>query len=174
MQHTNSLQEKIQKLQDQYYSTNKKNTFLKNSQKQKCAKHITEHIPLKVLLEKSFYIKENTNHVVNDYVVFKTYANPSNYNDIVEFTMELTQKCIKENGSFELHVNLDTFTITAAQRYSELIKIFCEKCLKKQSVFYDYMDHVYIFKYPSMIAAIQNVFSAFMDKEALNKVTLVK
>ena len=84
MQEENSIHDKIQQLQEQYYNKNKKNSLFKSSQKLDCAKHITEQIPLNDLLSKTFFLKENTNIVITDYLVFKTYANPNNYQQIVD------------------------------------------------------------------------------------------
>ena len=107
MQDHKSIQSKNQQLQEQYYNKNKKNTFFKSSQKLDCAKHITEQISLEDLLPKTFYIKENTNIVVTDYLVFKTYANPSNYQDIVEYVVNLLRICIQNHDSYQFHLYLE-------------------------------------------------------------------
>lgn len=173
MQNENKIQEKIAELQKQYYDKNKKNSIFKSAQKLDCAKHVTDNISLEALLSKSFYIRENTNIIINDYLVFKTYANPSNYEQIVQYTVSLANYCIEQFGSYILQVNLHSFTITAAQRHSDIIKIFCERCLRKDSVLYKHLEGMYVYNYPSVIGAVSKLFTPFMDKEALGKVHLV-
>ena len=173
MQEENSIHDKIQQLQEQYYNKNKKNSFFKSSQKLDCAKHITEQIPLNDLLPKTFVLKENTNIVITDYLVFKTYANPNNYKQIVDYVVNLLNHCIQKHGCYQLHVYLESFTITAAQRHSPLIKMFCQTCFTKESELSRYLEKMYIYKYPSVIHTIKKLFTPFIDKDSLGKVELV-
>ena len=173
MNQESSLQDKIKLLQEQYYKENKKNTIFKSSQKLDCAKHVTDQIPLENLLDKTFVLDENTNKIYCDYKVFKTFANPTNYEAIVQYCIKQATEKGQVHGSYEIHANLDTFTITAAQRHSEIIKVFCSRCLKKDEVLYQYLDKLYLYKYPSMIHTIHKLFSPFMDKDAMQKIVLV-
>ena len=173
MQDGNKIQDKIAALQKQYYDKNKKNSIFKSSQKLDCAKHITNNISLETLLNKTFYIKENTNIIMTDYLIFKNFANPSNYEEIVQYTISLANYCIQEFGSYILQVNLQSFTMTAAQRHTEIIKIFCERCLRKESILYKHLEGMYVYNYPSIISSIRKVFTPFFDKEALGKVHLI-
>ena len=173
MQQENGIQEKIAQLQEQYYNNNQKKSFFTSSQKLDCAKHITQNISLEELLRKTFFIKEHSNIIITDYLVFKTFANPSNYEHIVNYTIALAEQCIQNYGSYQLHVYLNSFTITAAQRHSDIIKIFCEKCFRKESKLFHYLEKMYIYNYPSVISAIRKLFTPFMDKEAIGKVQLV-
>lgn len=173
MQNENKIQEKIAQLQKQYYDKNKKNSIFKSAQKLDCAKHVTDNISLETLLNKTFYIKENTNIIITDYLVFKTFANPSNYEQIVQYTLSLATYCIQEFGSYALQVNLQSFTITAAQRHSDIIKILCERCLRKESVLYKHLEGMYVYNYPTIISSLRKLFTPFFDKEALGKVHLI-
>jgi hypothetical protein len=173
MNQESSLQEKIKTLQDQYYKENAKNIIFKSSQKLDCAKRITQQIPLETLLDKTFVLDDHSNKIYGDYTIFKTFANPSNYEAIIQYCIKQAREKGEKYGSYEVHVNMDTFTITAAQRHSEIIKVFCAKCLKKDAVLYKYLDKLYLYKYPSMIHTIHKLFSPFMDKDAMQKIVLV-
>jgi hypothetical protein len=169
-----TIEQKIQRLQEQFYLTNPKKIFLKSAQKAKCATHITQHLPLDALMQKSFYIQENTNKLVCDYTIFKTFANPDNYDTIINYIITLANQCIQQYNTYEIHVNLKSFTMTAAQRFSDVIKRFCDKCLHKDSVYSNKMDVLYLHNCPSVIHTIQRLFSGFMDKDSVSKVVLLK
>ena len=169
-----TIQQKIQQLQEQFYSNNKKKTFFTSGQKAECATHITQHLQIDTLLHNSFYIQENTNKLVCDYTIFKTFANPANYDYILNYVISLAEQCIQQHNTYELHVNLKSFTVTAAQRYSNIIKRFCDKCLQKDSIFSNNLQVLYIHNCPSVIHTIQRLFSGFIDKESLTKVVLLK
>ena len=80
-----NLLEEVKEFQDSYYSQNTKKMFLKNSQKIECANKITEKFDIFDLIKKTIYIIPNTNKVYIDYLIYKLYANPNVYNDIINY-----------------------------------------------------------------------------------------
>lgn len=172
MQQEETVQNKIQQLQEQFYAQNPKRTFFKESQKIQCSEHIAQQLNIEMLLQKSFYINENTNNIVCDYTIFKTFANANNYEIMINYVMNLVNQCITQYSTFELHVNLKSFTITAAQRHMDVIRHFCEKCLNKDSLYCNQLQTLYLYNCPSMIQTVQRLFSGFMDKDSLLKVVL--
>jgi len=167
-----NIQNKIQELQQQYYSKNSKNYFLKNAQKQDCAAHITRHIDITLLLEKTFSIDEKGIHL--DYQTLKTYATPSNYEQIVSHMIALAQTYIQTYGKYDLHVNLKSFTITAAQRNKEVIRVFCDKCMRTDTLFYNHLNTIYLYECPSLIQTLHKLFGGFVDRDAKNKIVIIK
>ena len=165
------IQNKIQKLQDQYYSKNTKNYFIKKAQKDDCATHVTQHIDTAVLLEKTFSIKDNG--IYFEYQILKTFTNPSNYEQIVSYMIDLAKKYIQTHETFDLHINLKSFTITAAQRNKEIIQLFCKKCLQTDSIFYNHLNKLYLHNCPGIIQTLHSLFGGFADKDAKNKVVIM-
>ena len=170
-----SIEDKLNELKTKYYNEKGGSNFLfKNTQKLDCAKEITESIPIKELLHKSFYISDNTNRIYVEYTILKMYANPAVYKTMLEYVNSLIALCIETRGGFELHVNLKTFTVTAANRYKDLIQMFCENSLQKNCSHQTYLQNIYLYNYPTIIPILTTLFSGFVDDNARSKLVLVK
>lgn len=169
-----SIEGKLRSMKSKYYSENRTNRLFKNSQKLACAKDITMQLDIEPLLNKTINIAENTNQIHADYTIFKLFANPSVYAAIIDHIDKLIVVCVKEHNSFELHINMNTFTITAAHRHSQLIRALCETTLQKGSLSQTNLHHIYLYNYPSIIQNIIKLFSGFVDDSTREKVILVK
>jgi hypothetical protein len=162
----------IAELQTQFYAQNTKSTFFKNTQKLECAAAITQSIQIDELFKKTVYHVQNTNHVYFDYTIFKTYGHPGIYDQLVDYILAIFTACIQAYDRFEIHINLQSFTMTAAQRYKDITRIFCSKCLGRNTVFYSHVDSLHIYNPPKMIDAFSNLFSGFIDETIRSKVSL--
>lgn len=158
-----SILRDIEKFKETYYSENNKNFFFKKSQKMDCALKISQKFDIEELLEQTVYILRDTNRVYLDYNVFKLYANPENYDIIVNHVIQLFYNCIQTHGSFECHFNLNSFTITAAERYKLAIELFCKECLKRETRYGQNLSKMYIYYSPRMIEQFTGVFSNLID-----------
>jgi hypothetical protein len=160
---TNDILKDIESFKNTYYSENRKNIFFKKSQKLDCATKISNEFDINDLLSQTVFIIPNTNRVYLDYTVFKLYANPDNYNTIVNYVIQLFRTCIETHGSFECHFNLNSFTITAAERYKTVIELFCKECLKSETRYGRMMSKMYIYYSPGMLEKFTNLFSHLID-----------
>ena len=124
---------RIDKLKADYYSKQSKNTFFTSKQKLAVAETVSNSMNLEELVQRSVYVIKNTNKIYVDYTVFKLFANPSNYHYIIDYMLSLLSYCIEYNGLFEVHVNLDTFTVSACHRYKEVIELYLSECMKKDT-----------------------------------------
>ena len=124
----NSILEKVNELKNTYYSDNGKNVLFKNKQKFECANNIINSIGIDDLIRKTIYIIQDTNNVYIDYTLFKLFATPEQYNRIVDYAISAINFSINKYGSYEVHINLDTFTVSAAERYKHIIIIFLNSC----------------------------------------------
>jgi len=171
---TNVFKEKLEAVQNTFYQEQGgKSWFKKDKQKINCALAITQSIPLNDLLDKTFAIVANTNKVIIEYPLFKTFANPNNYNEINTYILKLFTQCIDTHGSFEVHVNLKSFTITAAQRYRDMICQFCKECLDKDTQFTRTMTYFAIYNCPKMFDSISALFSGFINDQVRSKIRIV-
>ena len=75
-------EEEHERLKQEFYDSQKKKTFFKNAQKSELAQYICSNMDENVLIERTFYNKEGTCIIFFDYTVFKTFANPQNYEKI--------------------------------------------------------------------------------------------
>jgi len=174
MQSNNNIHEQIANLHAKYYSETSKNKIFKNSQKLDCANSVVQNMDLKALFSSCIYILPNKNVIFIDYPKLKTFVCPEIYPQIVECATNLAHQCIKQHRVFSLHINLQSFTITAAQRYKELIEMFCNTCLHKDSEFQSQLQFIHLYHYPSIIPMLRKMFAHFIDDSARGKLVLEK
>jgi hypothetical protein len=174
MQNKNELLDQMSKFKEDYYSQNTKNTFFKKNQKIDLAKQVSLSFDINMLLQKTGYIIPGTQHIYFDYTVFKTFANEDNYNLIVSYILNLFQTCITDHGEYIVHVNLDTFTVSAAERYKNLITLFNECCMSNKSIEYSKMLKFWkIYYTPSVIDMITKILKTVLEPEIIQKIIFV-
>ena len=115
----------------------------------------------------------NTNKIFVDYTVLKEYAHSSIYLPAITYYLNLILSIIHKYGNFEVHINLNGFTISAAERYKECIYIFCNECIKHETQFAKQMSQMYIYNTPGVIEGILAFFSKVIAPEITNKVILI-
>lgn len=155
--------EKIQQLQGDYYSQNGKNTFFKKSQKTECAAIISNKMDIEQLIANTMYNVPGTNKVYFDYTVFKLYATPDNYDAIITNVLRLFQNCIDEYGSYESHINLLSYTVSACERYKSIFPVLFDECFKKGKTYSDKLSKLYIYNTPSAMATIIQIMTPLVD-----------
>ena len=154
----------INNYKNDYYSNNRKGMLFKKLQKIDLAKNISKQFDLKTLITHSIYIIPNTNNIYLDYTILKLYANDENYNSLIDYYLFLQDDLISQYKTFNVHINLDTFTISAAERYKPLIELYVNKCEelsinKCENVFYtNLINDLYIYNTPSIIDTIVQLF----------------
>lgn len=166
----NELLAKIEKLKADYYSKQTKNTFFTSKQKLAAAETVSNSINLEELVHRSVFVINNTNKVYVDYTVFKLFANPSNYQYIIDYMLTLLTYCIEHNGLFEVHVNLDTFTVSACHRYKEVIELYLTECMKKDTELSEKLGKMHIYNIPSVFETIQKMLMPLMHDVVKEKI----
>ena len=164
-----NLKNDLQKLQNEFYNNSNKNLFFKNKQKLNCATNISSQCDLNTLCSNTFVIIHNSNKIFMDYTVFKLYANPSNYNDIITYLYRLIQYCIDQYGNYEVHVNLDTFSVSSCHRYKDILKMYCDVCLNNSTEFNIKLIKVYLYNIPNVFESISQILNPFIDKIVISK-----
>jgi len=161
--------EQLQQIKDEYYNQNKKNIFFKNDQKFHLAQSVCTQIDLEELMYNTCWIIPNTNKVYFEYSVFKHYACPDNYEQIVNKIYGLCLNCVQRYGSFEVHVNLASFSMSAAERYKSIIQMYCDQCNNKNTSLTEYLDKLYLYNVPVMIDNISRLLSPMVPPEVRTK-----
>lgn len=162
----------LNKFKDTYYSENKKKgIFNKKEQKYEVAKEILTKFDINLLLQKTAFIIPNTNKIFVNYQIFKQFACPDNYELFVKYVQNMIPLLIKQYGSFECHIDINTFTISAAERYKGIIQVFCRDVFEIS--FTEHLERIYVYNVPTMIDKISKILLKLIDKETKNKIALV-
>jgi hypothetical protein len=175
MSNTNSINiTELNKIQENYYNSNSKNILFKKTQKFDCAKEICKNIDINAVLSKTIYIVPNTNSLYMNYPLFKLFANPDIFDLIVDHIITMCRSLIDNFGWFDVYVNLESFSVSAAERYKPLIQSYNEKCLNKNTDFALLMKKLNILNTPSVIEMIVKILKSIIDKNVYEKVNFIK
>lgn len=140
------------------------NPFFKNKKKLELAESIANKMDIQELLENTIYIIPDTCKVYIDYPVFKLYANPTNYILVVDRVLNLFNRCLEKYNEFEVHVNLNSFTISAAERYKPIIELFCTNCFKENTQYAKLVKRCCLYNSPNVLDIVSKLFNNLIDK----------
>lgn len=167
---TSSTLEQMAQLRESYYKENGKKSVFKNKQKFHCAEVVLQNIPIDILLKNTFWIVPGTNKVYFEYPVVKQFATPENYIYIVDEVLKSCSDCVSTFGKHEVHVNLDTFTISAAHRYKDIITLFCDECMRRETHFTEKLTGIYLYNTPDIIDNISSLLMPLIPPEVRPKI----
>lgn len=156
-----------------YHSNSAKNLFFKKDQKMKIAQYVSEQYDINSLLENTAYIIPNTPKVFIDYPMFKHFANESNYHYIVNHVLKLFEYAIETYGHYVVHINLDTLTVTAAERYKSIIILFNTECIPRETQFIKYLKEWYVYNPPHVFTMIQKILQTVIENQVMEKVIVI-
>jgi len=174
-----SLQEQIEKFKNDYYtdSGGKKSSFVlygKKVQKEDLAQKVAEEFDIQNLLDQTIFIIPDTNQVVIDYTVFKQYANDSNYDAIINHILTKYDFCINTYGTYSVHVNLATFSTTAAERYRRIIELFNSRFVQGvETIYMRQLERFYVYNPPAMLQMIHNILKPIMSPRISAKTQII-
>jgi hypothetical protein len=154
--------ENIAKLQEEYYSNNQKKTFFKQNQKKECANKIISNIDIQTLFNKTLFIIPEKRIIYFDYTIFKTYITAEIFDSFLEYEYNLTNEWVNTIESYQLHINVQSLSISAFERYRSCIdKVLqryppiCQKCIK--------MNKIFVYFTPNMFEQMLNIISPFIS-----------
>jgi hypothetical protein len=166
------LEREIERTKEEFYSATAKNMFFKKQQKFDCAKQIVDKIHLDVLLNRTCYIIENTNLVHIDYPTLKIFASPEIFDTISDFIIKKIAHAKSKYDEIEVALNFDSFTVSAAERYRDLIRVFCQHCFQRNTNFAVVITRFVIYNCPNVIDNIKQIVLPFMDENLKPKMVL--
>lgn len=169
---TNSIIDQMEEFKQNYYSLQGKNMLFKKTQKMDCAKLLSDAIDLSAAIDKTVFRVPNTNKIVFNYNVFKLYANPNNYEQITDAVIRVYDEILKDNAKFEAHVILESFSMSAAERYKDGIRLFCNKCMGVSTKYANLLSNMYIYHTPAMFESISSLLRPFVDPTVTNRIIL--
>ena len=169
MENSVELFEQIHQLQQDYYEQNDKKRFFKKKQKIECASIISNAFDFQRLLNATVFIIPNTSHIFFDYPTFKTYAHPDIYQQIVSHAIQQIDHCIESYGSYEMHLNMNTFSVSAVNRYRECIMIYCNECMKNME-YYKKIVNMHMYNVPTLFDSIAIVLDTFINPDIKSRI----
>ena len=174
MSNNEPILQKMNEVQNNFYSSNQKNTFFKKSQKLDCAKEVCKNIDVNEMIAKTIYVIPGTNKIYMDYTIFKLFAHPDIFNVLIQHIINTCRYLINYYKSFEGYINLDSFTVSAAERYKGFIQQYCENCLHENTDFAVLLTKLHILNTPSVIEIIVKIIKPVIDKNVVDKVVFHK
>lgn len=168
-----ALELEINNARNEFYGESGKNVFFKTRQKFDCAKRVVSQIPIEHLLARTCWIPDNTDYVRIDYTILKTYASPEVFETIVYHIIRVCSEALSTNSYLKVILNLDTFTVSAAERYKVLIEMFCEKCFQANLGFAISLQTFIIYNTPATIDSIKPILLPLLLEEIRPKIKLV-
>jgi hypothetical protein len=148
----------ISQIQNEFYSQSGKNMFFKKQQKYDCAAQVGAQIPLELLLRRTCWVlPDEINTVYIDYPIMKTYAVPELFDAIVEHIMNVCDYVKHRTGKITVALNFDGFTVSAAERYRDIISKFSEKCLERNTQYALILQELRVLNAPAAIEHIRAI-----------------
>jgi len=181
MNNSNNVLDQATKLQNEFYSNHSKNTLFKSNQKVECATAVSNQMDVNHLIANTFYILPNTNSIFIDYLIFKTFINPTNYDAAINHVLKLCNDCIKIYGCYDVHLNLSTFTISSCHRYKDFIQTYSSRCLNcdgeqladgSATEFGVKLNKMHIYNTPNVMSNIITILSPIIAVEIKPKIFL--
>ena len=172
-----SILEILQK-QEEFYSKTTKNTFFKKSQKEECAKFISSHYPLDVLIQSTIVVNNDTKEIIFHYLIFKLYVNPDNYKTLIQYMIKTFSECSKTDN-FTLILDANTITPTALERYSYFIteykKQYEDFKLNTSNVdqYSSNISRIRIINMNSFLENFKSIIRPFCEQDIYNKIEFI-
>ena len=171
-QNSDSTIQTALEIKEKFYQENAKHRLFKNQQKFECGETIQQRIMIDELAKRTYWIVPNTNKVYFDYTVFKIYAIPANFSMIVDSVLNMCSLCTDHFNTFEVHINIDSFTVSAAHRYTDIIRLFCQECMVRDTRFTERLDGMHLYNTPNMMDHISAVLLPLIPPEVRSKLRL--
>jgi hypothetical protein len=115
-------------------------------------------------LKESVYIIENTPKLYFDYMSFKKFAAKENYQVIISRIVERVERLLSQHNTFEIHVNLFSFSTASLAKYADFLRIFVDY----SSVFGDKLTDLYIYYTPSIMDSVFKIVSRHISNKNKN------
>ena len=168
-----SLEEQINSLKNEFYSNNQKKIIFKNKQKFDYAKVVSDSINLEFLITNTFITNKETDIILFQYPIFKNYATYDNIKEILNYFVNLVVDKIKTFNQYRLYVNLESYSITAHERFKNMYIMLFEIDSENHIIFNDKLLSLTVLNSPHILSTLNSFFSSFVDNNVVNKVTLI-
>jgi hypothetical protein len=146
----------IVEAKNKFYDNNIKKTVFKNKQKLECTQKVSQDFDIKKMMECTVFIVPNKNVIYYNYLIFKLYGNEANQPILYRYFKGLVETLLAQYETFEVHVNLKTFSISACRRYYSMIT----SSFDDNTLFTEKLSRLVIYNTPSIIDQITTILYA--------------
>jgi hypothetical protein len=173
---TKNIIHEMQEVEKNYYNDNSgKNVFFKSNQKTQIAKSIINNFELPRLLTECIYILESKNEIYINYPVLKMFIHDDIHEKIIQHILSLYNECILKHGKYSINMNLEGFSISAAERHKNAVILFSQRCFDtKEFKYVDLVEKIRIFNTPSVIDTLIKMFKPLFGKNLYKQIELYK
>jgi hypothetical protein len=168
-----NIHEKLNDAVEEYYSQNKKNILFKSRQKNDCAEYISNTYNIDELLSNTIYIVTGKPYLYIDYTLLKLFINENNYINVIRRYQTMFEECYITNNAIEVHLNLDTFTISAAHRYRIFIERFANECMMNGAGYSSLLSKFVIYNAPNMLDNMFGTMRHIVDQRLMSKIEII-
>lgn len=163
------LVEQINKIRKYYASTNSKGIFVSKKYKIDCAKLVLNEIDINILLRSTIIVIPNSHQIFLDYIIFKSFIIPELYDTIINYAINLIMSCIQKYGKIEIHVNMNTLSVSAYNRYKDCIIAYTTKLYSVIPNFPELLVSMHLYNIPSCIDTISQLVEPLIHPETRKK-----
>jgi hypothetical protein len=88
----------------------------------------------------------------------------------MNFAIEKISYCINTYGQYEMHVNFNTFSVSAFYRYKTIIEMYSQECNTNHNEFHEKIKKMHIYNIPVTIETISQLIGPLMPMQVRQKV----
>jgi len=166
------MEERIQEIQTQFYSTSGKNMFFKSAQKMQCAQAVASELTPQILLARTFQHIPNTDRIFVNYPMFKSFMCPETYKLSIDYLLEMGNFIVQTYGTLEVHIDVQSFTPTAAERFKGFIVQIVKECEIRSTSFSVYLARMNIYNCPALADHVARMIWGILPVETSGKIHL--
>ena len=171
---------RLDALKERFYceQSGGKNTLFKKAQKEACARSVAAQVSLEEVVSQSFFaVPGRVNSFYMNYPLMKTYVNPDNHEKLTLDLVAALRAAVDAAGGgercLEVHINLNGFTVSAAERYKYVVEFFSETCNARDVVLTPHIAQVVIYYAPAAMESILGLLRMCVQPEILQRLRLV-
>lgn len=116
------------------------------------------------LFENSFF-KCLDNDVYIDYPYFKNIISINNDDNnilIIDKLFNIIEDCIKKDKNYNIHLNLESFTITSLEKHKNIIELFLRKIENK--IYINLLNNIFIYNTPKSLTHLYNIMNWLINE----------
>lgn len=143
---------------------------LKKTNKQHFKAIILNDFELNFLLNQSFLIKDEK--ILVKYTIIKNYANEQTFDKIIQHLLVKIRNIIQSYGKFEMHINLESYSITSHERIKNIYPKLFKACEHDNVLFSEKLVFLNVYNCPIILRTLNSFFSPFINPVANEKIAL--
>ena len=164
----NDIITQINDIRSHHASSNSKSVFSKKS-KIDCAKMVLNAFDINTLLESTVVSIPDSHQLFVDYVIFKSFIIPELYDTMVSYTINKIVENVKKYGKIELHINLNTLSVSGYYRYKDCVFAYSTNLYSIIPNFSDVLVAIHLYNIPSCIDTIAHLIDPFIPPDTKKK-----